>query len=88
MIKPTIKNLASVPIDICKASTNVQTIPPGIEIPFLTTVKAFCHGHSSIGSFIIARCGKRNFDFTCWGNIELRLIITNNSCAFEIIEKN
>lgn len=85
-MKPTIKNLTSVPIDICKASTNVQTILPQKNMPIVTTLRSFCHGHSSIGSFIIIRYGESNFDYQCWGNLSLRLNITEASCIFEIIE--
>ena len=87
MIKPTIKNLTSVSVDICKACTKSQTIPPNVEMPIITTLKSFCHGHSSIGSFIIARYGEKDYDYKAWGNIELRLITTIDSCTFEITEK-
>ena len=88
MIKPTIKNLTSVPFHICKACPKTLPILPNENMVILPTMKAFCHGHSSIGSFVIARKTEKIFEYKCWGNVELRSIVTKDSCAFEIVEKN
>lgn len=88
MIKPTIKNLTTVTVDLCKASTNVQKLLPEHSINVLTTRRAFCHGHSSIGSFIIIRYGEKIFEHKCWGNISLNFNQTPNSYVIEIIQNN
>ena len=88
MIKPTIKNLTSVPFHICKACPKTLALTSNGSMHILPTMKAFCHGHSSIGSLVIARKTEKIFEYKCWGNVELRLLVTNDSCAFEIVEKN
>lgn len=84
--RPTIKNMTTVNFDICKACTASEVLYPGQSATFLTTVRSFCNGHSSCGSFLIARYGDNHFEYRTWGNIALTLHTINGHSTFVITE--
>ena len=90
LLKCTIINLTDVSVDLCKSSPATFILKPNEScMTSISTVRSFCHGHSSIGSFLIER-SYDNFYYRYWGNIKLSQKTSDEGdhVTFEILENN